>query len=141
MSDKVKTNLEYKEHSDFFEDYFIFKKQTFVLLSESITDQRKIPELYQRLRTLINYTSNYIPDIKEIDADLKVVDGLMVKDKKQALRMCESILRKLNDKHEQTAILPQKATSYDEKEAFWRNEESRAMKELKKAFYDVFMKQ
>lgn len=138
--DKIKTQLQYKEHGDFFDDYFSIRKTAFLLLSKSITNPKMIPDLYENVITLIDFTSNYIADISEIDTIVKEIDALMFKKKeKDALIKFRELLRLINKKHEESDVLPQKNVE-DANSKFWRNEESKAMKEMKKAFFDVFMK-
>ena len=49
--DKIKTQLQYKEHGDFFDDYFRIRRTAFLLLSKSITDHKNIPVLYENVIT------------------------------------------------------------------------------------------
>jgi hypothetical protein len=139
--ERITTGLEYKQHNDFFGDYFIFKQRAFVLLSECISDKGKIKLLCETLMTLVNYTSNYIDDITEVDKLMNELKRLLQLNKSaDVINKAQEILRLLNEKHESSALLPQKQTQYNENEKFWRDEETKAMKQLKKAFYDVFMK-
>ena len=138
--DKIKTQLQYKEHGDFFDDYFRIRKTAFILLSKSITKPSLISDLYENVITLIDFTSNYIADISEIDDMVKEIDILMKqRNNKKALEKFRQILRLINHKHEESDVLPQKNVE-DTNQKFWRTEESKAMKEMKKAYYDVFMK-
>lgn len=141
IDEKVKTDLAYKEHGDFFEDYHLIRKRAFVLLAEAITDKNKVKELYKTIITLVDFTSNYMYDISEVDELLLEIDKLMAKNRYvEAISEMRQVLRKINTKHEASAILPQKSMNFDEKEKFWRDEESKGMKEMKKAFFDVFMR-
>ena len=138
--EKIKTQLQYKEHGDFFDDYFRIRRTAFILLSKSITDNKQIHNLYENVLTLIDFTSNYIADISDIDNIVKEIYDLMhKKNTKDAFTKFRELLRLINKKHEESDVLPQKNVE-DVNKRFWRDEESRAMKEMKKAFFDVFMK-
>lgn len=140
-----KSYLNYKEHGDYFDDYFLIRKRAFALLAESIRDANKIPLLYESVVTLIEYTSNYIHNLAEVDKKLEEIDKIYVKNQNkpksyELVPKFRDLLRMINDEHEKSDIIPQKSTDYDIMEQFWREEESVAMQQMKKAFYDLFMK-
>lgn len=137
----IKTNLEFKDHREFFGDFMAIRKTAFILLAESMSDKSKVPELYKAVNTLIDFSSNYIHNIDECDQLINHIDKLLAKkDFTLAVKEIKKLLRLVNSSLEKTAILPQKSDNYDVNEKFWRDEESKAMQEMKKAFYDVFMK-
>lgn len=138
--DKIKTQLLYKEHGEFFNDYFTIRRNAFVLLAKSISNTKNITDLYEGVITLIDFTSNYIEDISSIDAMIKEIDVLMsARDNKKALIKFREVLRLINKKHEESDVLPQKNIDDRKFSHFWRDEEHRAIRALKKGYHDIFM--
>lgn len=138
----IKTNLQFKEHTHFFDDYFELRKVAFNFLAKAITDDTKIPDLYQSVLILVEYTSTYISNVDFLDEKVKNIDKLIVlkrKDKnKEAILEIKKLLRLISSEHESSELLPQKRSDDVSTQKFWKEEEHKALRNMKKAFHDIF---
>lgn len=135
----IKTNLQYKEHGNFFNDFFTLRKIAYGHLAETITNPKRFPELYKSTLILVEYASSYISDIESIDQDLQDIDKLTSINKtNEAIKKVKHLLRKITQEHEASELLPQKKAEDIKTQKFWREEEHRAIRNMKKAFHDIF---
>jgi hypothetical protein len=131
-------DLKYKEHHHFFETYFRYKDAAFTLKSGGLNDPKMLIEAFKATITLIDYTSNYISDLATIDKKITTInDLLMKKNNIKAWEELGEVLRLINQEHENCDLLPKKNKNDKPLQEFWRSENNRALREIKKAFTEV----
>lgn len=138
--------LIFKEHREFFINFFQKRDDFLSAFALAKYDEEELKDSYNILVYLIESTSAYIfkEDIeKEIDNELEEIEKIL-KDNSQhqeCYNKIKELHRKVSSLQVQAEILPKPIlSSENEQEKFWRGEDNKAMKEMKKAFYDVVMK-
>jgi len=143
------SSLQYKDHKDFFEEYFKLRIE-FVrgLSSLSFTnDKRGLSLLYKSLDALINWTDNYIfnPEIElklnELHIKVSNFNYANTKDAKEIVLKFKELNRLINIDHEKAEILPKKLMEeLSEEEKFYKEENNQPLRYAKKAFTDLILK-
>jgi len=142
--------LMFKEHREFFITFFQKRTDFLEVFALAKGDHEELKESYLILIYLIESTSAYI--IKnnedgsvndEIDEELEVISKI-IKDKTkhdECHKKIKLLHRKVSLLQVDAEILPKPLLKQEnENEQFWRGEDKKAYKEMKKAFYDVVMK-
>jgi predicted RNase H-like nuclease (RuvC/YqgF family) len=138
--------LIFKEHREFFINFFQKRDDFLSSFAEAKYDHNELKDTFLILNYLIEATSPYIltKDSKDkIDNCLKEISEILSDKSKH-----EDCFNKIKDLHREIStlqvrseILPKPLRELEnEQEQFWKGEESRAMREMKKAFYDVVLK-
>lgn len=133
------TELKYKDHTGFFTEFLEMRSKTFILLSGVLTNDKLIPDLFQAIDTLVNYTSCYIHNFEEIEEELAKVSDIILKTKngRTAIPMLRKILIRVNKSHMASEIIPQTVVNVDMYDSIWKEEENRSLREIKKIIVDL----
>lgn len=138
----INTELQYKEHGKFFEDFFNYRRKAHELLTLSFTDNSKVIPTFQAVYLLLSYTSNYILNKQELKERLNKIP-LLVRNGKtsDAILELDKILDNINDNHEKTELIPKKKVEEKTQHRLWRKEEDYIIKEIKKGMADIIVKE
>lgn len=141
--------LEFKDHRDFFMEYFKIRTEFVKLLSslEFNKDKKAFTELYKILYALIDWTSNYVFN-ENIDKNTKILynkvinfNPASVKEARDIVLLFRETFKLINKDHEKAEILPKKMINeISEEDKFYREEETQPLKYAKKAFTDLILK-
>jgi len=143
------TSLEYKDHRDFFEDYFKFRREFILGLSalSFSNDKKGFTELYKSLNALIDWTNNYIFNenidklLKELNKDIIIFNSANTILAKELIVKFRKIIKLINVDHEKAEILPKKMIGeISEEDKYYYEEQVHPLKYAKKAFTDLLLK-
>lgn len=145
MEDKynsINTELQYKEHGKFFEDFFTYRRKAHELLTLSFADNSKVIPTYQAIYLLLSYTSNYVLNKDELKKRLHKIPSFIKNGKTyEAIIELDNILDNINENHEKTELIPKKKTEEKTQHRLWRKEEDLILREIKKGMADIIVKQ
>ena len=141
---KGDTNLNYKEHSEFFDTFYRIRTTFQTSFAESHYKKDSIKVCFQNIQALIMLTTGQIIKVVNLE-DIKTKE-IHIKDLIRKNNN-DKALDKLRDLHDELSlywaaveILPK----VDEEQInpniqFWKEETNAGFREMKKAFYDSFM--
>lgn len=145
-------SLMYKDHKDFFVKMHDLRAKFVVEIAESSFEPKNLRQAFQTIEALVDWTSSYIQkssikfnkdkdNITYFDETLEEVSKEIKMNKNnEAKKNLKNLFRNLNSCFENSELLPKINIGVeDENSKFWREEEHAAMKEIKKAFYDVLV--
>ena len=132
----INTNLEYKDHTEFFHDFFKYKSKAHELLAFALNDSKQLIMAYQAIYLLLSYSSNYIDKKEELRKRLLNVKN-MLKNPMDAIPELENILDEINVQHENSELLPKKKTEIKESQNIWRKQEDYIMQQITKGCADI----
>ena len=143
------SSLQYKDHKDFFEEYFKIRSE-FVRGLSSLSfsnDKQGFVSLFKSLSNLYDWTNNYIFNEK-IPQGLDEIQTKISKFQpnnnilaKNIISDFKFILKLINQDHEKAEILPKKMMfELSEEDKFYKEEEKQPLKYAKKAFTDLILK-
>ena len=144
------TNLEYKNHDDFFNRFYQTRWDlinSIVQVSETINNKIDLKQLeytIDSLEALILWSYSQLrrggADLNKIkDMKKEIIKLIGQKKYKTAIEEIKVLFEYISEIHEKTELIPRISVQEKENERFWREEKNKAMKEVKKAFYDVLM--
>lgn len=144
----IKTNfdestLDYKLHQDFFELLFQYIRNYEEAMADFYTDTKAGIKAFKELIKLISFTSAHIK--KKIDIEeVKIRRDEIHKSLKQgktsdARKAMENLAEEIFMIFERTELIPKVKHEEDENAKFWKDEENKAIREVKKGFYDILM--
>lgn len=143
--DRDDTFIEYKQHNEFFREYYMLRANFVQLHAESISDLKLVRKTYEILYALTNWTISQLINIdntkvEEINKRLKETFKLISQQKLIIAReQLEEIFIDLSKIHEESELIPKVRKNFeDQNKKFWEEENNRGMKEMKKAFFDLF---
>ena len=126
-------SLQFKEHRDFFDAMFEMRRNITANIAEAKTNPSAYNELVKSMEVLIDWTSNYIDDIENIDK--MVLAALKEKNKLKSIRGFKTIFRRLNLNYEKNELIPQKILKVKETNE-WESIQNKADKNIVKACLD-----
>lgn len=143
----ITTGLEFKEHRQFFDDYFKYKRVCTQLYAEASENPSKLSVLMTSINTLRVYTSNYISNNQQIKQKINVLrnritnNGLRLspKEYQDILDDIDTLLTEINEAHENSELLPKKQKEEKLSQDIWRYENSLIMREVKKGMADIII--
>ena len=145
-------SLMYKDHKDFFVKMHELRALFVEKIAESTFEVQALKDAYITFNALVDWTSSYIDkssikldknkkNTEFMDEKLEEIEKLIVNGKRKPAKVeLRLYFRKLNDCFESSELLPKiNQQQEDENQKFWKDEEHKAMKEVKKAFYDIMV--
>lgn len=129
MQERVNENiqessLEYKEHQEFFTEYYEIRRLFVRKLAESNTDLKLVRQIYELLSALIDWSNSQLrkvnPDkLKEIEERLEETFKQIQANKAIAARNeLKQIFYEISDMHEESQLIPKiEIKKADEKES------------------------
>jgi hypothetical protein len=137
------TTLNYKEHHLFFEDYYLLKKEFITKIGECHSDISLIPEAYTKLSSFIISVIAQLQlkvDFTQIQKNKNEVFNL-INNKKDPLMIINKMIQVYSDTCKicmDLELEPKPKVIEDSEEVkFWKDEEHRGLREIKKGFADV----
>jgi len=143
---KKEDGLIFKEHREFFINFFQKRDDFLSSFAMAKIDKDELKDSFLLLNYLIESTSPYIlkeDKDKDVDKKIKEIESIInvSTEHDNCYNKIKSLHREISLLQVKAEILPKPLLAYDnEKENFWRGEENKAMKEIKKAFYDIVLK-
>jgi len=131
----IDTSLEYKQHNDFFANFFIYHKTAHELITHCYANKKLLPATFQAISLLRSYASNYLPSDDEFKERLnKILSNI---NNPNSLNEMGIILKEMNLEFENSDILPKKQNIHKIEKDFWMKEENLILKQWKKAGLDI----
>lgn len=146
------TSLEYKNHDEFFDKFYTLRTDlitSIALCNDYLSNNN--PKLPSQMNYTITALDTFIiwsysqlkrggMDEKQLNKDLNLIrKEILSKDYGRAYDNIKNIFTQVSEIHEKTELIPRINVTENENEKFWRDEDNKAMKEIKKAFYDVLL--
>ena len=136
------TNLSFKDHQRFFNDYYDFKKQFNKYLLGATFDYSLVEEAYISLFQFINNAIaqiTLVKDKKELNEVKNNITNLIVNKKQSlALEEMEKLFQEVCDICMKLELEPKPENKEDSEEVkFWKEETHKGLREIKKGFMDV----
>jgi hypothetical protein len=142
------TSLEFKQHKPFFDELYQLRIAHTHKVAEFLSDDSSMTrqEILNSFYALIDWTNAQIKAYGGNVLSLKkqISNALLIKDTHQCYEALDSVYQEISHIQAQTELLPkvQKKNNYEnQKVKFWVEEETQAIKELKKAWADVFIEE
>lgn len=137
-------SLDFKLHQDFFELLFQYIKDYENAMADTYTDAKAGIKAFKELTKLISFTSPHIShkaDIKEIKAKRDAIHEQLKKNKPvDARNKLEELAEHIFSIFESAELIPKiKKQEEDENAKFWKEEEHKGLREIKKGFYDILI--
>lgn len=137
------TNLTYKDHQEFFNDYYNYKKTFIQNISGCYIDITLIPETAISLSTFImsNYAQLQVRlEFSDLEKKQKTIFK-MIKDKNKP----EKIIEQMKALFSEIILIcsnlelePKPTEEFDTEEVkFWKEETHKGLREIKKGFIDI----
>ena len=138
------TQLEYKEHSEFFDTFYRIRNTFQISFAASHTDTKQLKVCFQNLQALIMLTTGQISKVVKINSvrvrEKEIQNLVNTNNNQLALDKLRNLHDDLSEYWTLTEILPKvKEESIDENRKFWKDETNAGLREMKKAFFDSFM--
>ena len=140
MENNITTNLVYKDHRDFFSKYMDYRSQCFEGIAICLNDKTKVVKTFQLIYLLYGFTSNYISNSEEIKKELFEIQKIIETNPKQAVLKMSDLMEVINEKHEESELLPKKQIKQDVNRDFWKLEHDLILRQIKKAGVDILCK-
>lgn len=136
------TNLAYKDHQRFFDDYYDFKKLFNKYLLGATFDYSLVEEAYISLFQFINNAIAQITLVKDKNelnkAKTKITNLIVNKKQSEALDEMEKLFQEVCDICMLLELEPKPENKQDSEEVkFWKEETHKGLREIKKGFMDV----
>ena len=141
--DESETSLNFKEHKLFFEKFFELRTNYILASNMLFSDltSKNVGLVIGSLLSLIDWTTSHLEKkVKVKDLKERIVTLSRSKDLIKIYQGLDEVFKQISKAHEECELLPKVIVSEeDSKIKFWREEETMSLKELKKAWYDMFL--
>ena len=140
---EAETSLNFKEHRLFFEKFFELRTAYIISSNDLYTDlkSKNVITTIGALIALIDWTSSHlskklnVPDLKK-----EIIELGSLSDIRKVYIELDRIFQLISNAHEETELLPKiNIVQEDYKVKFWKEEDNAGLRELKKAWHDMFL--
>jgi len=136
-------SLQYKDHNEFFEIFFQLRKQFLRDLHEFYINQNETTKsvVIGTMLGLIRWTGSQLGKVLDVnEMRTKVIRLGNSREYPKLYLQLDDLFLEISKAHESCELIPKiKIDVEDENAKFWKDEEHRAIREIKKGFYDILM--